>query len=469
MYIFHTPLTLPCGLTLRNRIIRAAAFAGGNIEEIADTHAEVAQGGVALTTIAYTSVSNDGRTFPQQICLTKESLPSNIHIIAERVHANGGLLSYQLTHAGGFATASIIDRSMYNPMDYSSPITTDNGKPLAPSSVFELTTLSYPTEITVGDMDRLCQDFVQAAVLACTQGQADAVEVHLGHGYLLSQWLCPLTNQRNDEHGGTALNRIKFPLRILQAIRKAIGPAKAIFVKINLDDGFTGGVTPDDVDTYVRTLIKEPLLIDGIIPSAGFVSKNGFYMLRGSIPRLRMVKALAQTSAAKAAAFAVLGKLLVPELPFEPKFLLDGSKRIYNLVKSSSSATNTLPPVFTVGGYVNLPDVEEVLQYGFSGVQMARALIREPNLVKLWMKELDLFANESSGSGSRISSTEEKREKNLSGGDKMIIPLSLNDDRFRSPCTHCNVCVLGALTPELPSRCIEREKVITPPKNSSTI
>jgi 2,4-dienoyl-CoA reductase-like NADH-dependent reductase (Old Yellow Enzyme family) len=272
---FAEPLTLACGLVLRNRIIRAAAFAGGTLAEQTATHAEVAAGGVALTTVAYTAVAADGRTFASQLLLTPGAAPAELADVARAVHSHGALLSFQLTHAGSFADMSVPGSG--------------SGKAIAPSAVFELATLSRPRPATPEDMDRITEQFSAAARVAVGPGEADAVEVHLGHGYLLSQWLCPFTNRRTDEHGGSVENRARFPLRVVRAVRAAVGPRKAVFVKLNVSDGFSGGVSPPDVAALVAALIAEPGLVDGIIPSAGFVSRNGFYMLRGDVPRAGMV------------------------------------------------------------------------------------------------------------------------------------------------------------------------------------
>jgi 2,4-dienoyl-CoA reductase-like NADH-dependent reductase (Old Yellow Enzyme family) len=273
---FDQPLPLPCGLVLRNRVVRAAAFAGGDLSEQVATHTEVAAGGVALTTIAYTSVAPGGRTFASQLLLTPEAAPPDLYLIARAVHAHGALLSFQLTHAGSFADVSIAGSGM--------------ARAIAPSPVFELATMSRPREATETDLDQLVDAFASAARVAVGLGEADAVEVHLGHGYLLSQWLCPATNRRTDAHGGSAEARTRFPLRVVRTVREAIGPHRALFVKLNVADGFQGGVEPADVSVLVRALVAEPGLVDGIIPSAGFVSRNGFYMLRGMVPRAGMVR-----------------------------------------------------------------------------------------------------------------------------------------------------------------------------------
>ena len=182
--LLSTPVILPCGLTLRNRVARAAAFAGGSLEVVADALGECARGGAGLVTLAYTSVSADGRTFAEQVLLTPAGAPANLSSVARAVHAHGSLLSIQLTHAGGFA-----ERSLLPPAQ---------ARPVAPAAVFDLAALGWPREASEADMDRLCADFSSAAALAVGAGEADAVELHLGHGYLLSQWLCPLTNRRRD-------------------------------------------------------------------------------------------------------------------------------------------------------------------------------------------------------------------------------------------------------------------------------
>jgi 2,4-dienoyl-CoA reductase-like NADH-dependent reductase (Old Yellow Enzyme family) len=406
-----TPFTLPCGLCLRNRLLRAAAFSGETVPAAAATLGEAARGGAALVTLAYTSVSSDGRTFPSQFILSPESAPPDFSSIAAAVHAAGALFSVQLTHAGSFASRSLLPPGARGP--------------LAPSSLFDLPTLGWPTAATEGDMARLVDDFAAAAAFAVgPRGGADAVELHLGHGYFLSQWLSPAFNVRGDGHGGSAAARARFPLAVARAVRAAIGPQKALFIKLNTHDGFSGGVTPADVAHTVRALAGEAGLCDGLVPSAGWVNRNGFFMLRGAVPRRGMVAALARTSAAKAAAMALLGKWLVPELPFSPGFLMEGARA------ALAEARRGGVPVFAVGGFVALEAVARVLGEGFAGVQMARALIREPSLPLRWAAA----AAAAAAAGG--------------GGAEGAAP---------SPCSHCNRCVLAALTPAAPARCVERD------------
>jgi 2,4-dienoyl-CoA reductase-like NADH-dependent reductase (Old Yellow Enzyme family) len=404
-----SPLTLPCGLCLKNRLLRAAAFSGETVPAAAETLGEAARGGCALVTLAYTSVSADGRTFPSQFVLSEASAPPDFSAIAAAVHAGGALFSVQLTHAGSFASRALLPAGSRGPV--------------APLAVFDLPALGWPAAATEADMARLLSDFAAAAAFAVgPRGGADAVELHLGHGYLLSQWLSPAFNVRADGHGGSACARARFPLAVARAVRAAIGPTKALLVKLNTADGFGGGVAPADVAETVRALAGERGLVDGLVPSAGWVNRNGFFMLRGAVPRRGMVAALARSSAAKALAMALLGKWLVPELPFEPCFLAEGARAVLAEARGV--------PVFAVGGYVALEAVAAALGEGFAGVQMARALIREPDLPKRW-----LAAAAADGGGG--------------GAGAAVAP--------QSRCSHCNRCVLAALTPAAPARCVERD------------
>jgi 2,4-dienoyl-CoA reductase-like NADH-dependent reductase (Old Yellow Enzyme family) len=226
---------------------------------------------------------------------------------------------------------------------------------------------------------------------------------------------------------------------VARAVRAAIGPNKALIVKLNTSDGFAGGVSPSDVDITVAALCNEPGLVDAIVPSAGFVSKNGFYMLRGIVPRSSMVRALARSSWLKAGALALLGRWLVPELTFTPGFLLEGARRVVAQVAAASGTSGNGPLVFALGGFVDAGAVEGALAEGFAGVQMARALIREPNLVKRWEAEFSAATATAATAGC---------------GATDIIASAVKP----SPCSHCNACVVAALEGAKASpRCVERD------------
>jgi 2,4-dienoyl-CoA reductase-like NADH-dependent reductase (Old Yellow Enzyme family) len=161
--LLSSPLTLPCGLKLRNRVARAAAFAGGSLSTVAETLGECAQGGAGLVTIAYTSVSSDGRTFAEQLLLTPEGVHQvDLAAVARAVHAHGAALSIQLTHAGGFAERKLLP--------------TSQTRPLAPSAVFDIAALGWPREADEADMSRIVKDFATAAELAVGVGEESREE-----------------------------------------------------------------------------------------------------------------------------------------------------------------------------------------------------------------------------------------------------------------------------------------------------
>ena len=95
--------------------------------------------------------------------------------------------------------------------------------------------------MTPADMDRVIGEFVAAARLSRDAG-FDAVELHMGHGYLLNQFISPLNNRRRDEYGGSALKRVRFPARVLRAVKEAVGDTTAVLAKMNVADGTRRGL-----------------------------------------------------------------------------------------------------------------------------------------------------------------------------------------------------------------------------------
>jgi len=382
------------GVTLKNRIVRAAAFGGADIDSLIQVHSEVAQGGVGLTTVAYASVSKRGCTFHHQIIPSENEWKPKLKRLTKEVHNSGGKISLQLTHGGNFADPSVSGKSI-----------------LAPSKeIFSLAALRFPTEISKADMRQITSEFAEAASVAKQCG-FDVIELHLGHGYLLSQFISPTTNCRKDEYGGSIENRIRFPLEVLHEVRGAVGADFPIFVKLNVNDGVEGGVSYKDVQYLVKALEKTGEA-DCLVLSGGFVSQNGFYMLRGKVPRLKMMQNM--PSWIKKIGVAICGLCAVPTVAFSSTFFLEPAKEI---LKESNI------PICLLGGVTTLNEVEGAMEEGFSLVQMARALIREPELVHQWEK---VIAGE-------MKTSDIKR------------------------CNHCNQCVVSTLNPDLGVRCVLRD------------
>ena len=132
---------------------------------------------------------------------------------------------------------------------------------------------------------RSCRKWQQAygnAVNLAREAGFDAVEVHAGHGYLISQFLSPYTNHRKDEYGGSLENRMRFMDLVMEEVMKAAGNDMAVFVKMNMRDGFKGGMEIDESIQVAKRLLEHG--VHGLVLSGGFVSRAPMYVMRGAMP-----------------------------------------------------------------------------------------------------------------------------------------------------------------------------------------
>ena len=342
------------GIKLRNRIIRSGCFEGmsqgGMVsDKLIEHHREVAAGGVAMTTVAYCSVSFDGRAFDHELWMREEIIP-DLKKLSDAVHNEGAAASIQLGHCGYFASKKVIGKT-----------------PVGASRKFNLFRLSYCREMTEEDIEEKVEDFGRAAAMA-KQAGFDAVEVHAGHGYLLSQFVSPYTNHRKDKYGGSVENRMQFPSDVIRRIRKYVGDGFPILVKMNQFDGMKGGLEIEEAVEVAKYFEKAGA--DALIPSCGFTSKTPFYMLRGNVPIKEMVSN--QNNIFLKAGLALFGKFMVEEVPFDKLFLAKGARRIKDAVSI---------PVIYIGGAVSLTGMESIIDEGFEFIQMGRATIRDPQFV----------------------------------------------------------------------------------------
>ena len=195
------------------------------------------------------------------------------------------------------------------------------------------------------------------------------MELHAGHGYLLSQFLSPWTNKRKDEFGGSLENRLRFPVMVIKEVRKAVGEDFPILVKMNQQDGMPGGIEIEDAIEIAKAF--EVAGVSALIPSAGFTSKVPFLMLRGNLPVKEMSNN--QTSLLNRIGLKLFGRFMVPEHAYEPLFLFEGAKKIRGAVKI---------PVIYIGGTDSLAGIQKLMDTGFEFVQMGRATIQNPDFVK---------------------------------------------------------------------------------------
>ena len=207
-------------LTLRNRTIRSAAFESmcpGNVpsQQLLDYHRSVAAGGVGMTTIAYAAVAQSGLSFDRQLWMRPEIVPGLKDII-DAIHKEGAAAGIQLGHCGNMSHKSICGVT-----------------PVGASSGFNLYSPTFVRGLRKDELPAMAKAYGRSVNLAREAG-FDAVEIHAGHGYLISQFLSPYTNHRKDEYGGSLENRMRFMDMVMEEVMQAAGSDMAVLVKMNM-------------------------------------------------------------------------------------------------------------------------------------------------------------------------------------------------------------------------------------------
>lgn len=359
------------GLTLRNRVLKTATFEGmspdGHASDaLIEHHRAVAAGQVAMTTVAYCAVEADGRTFRDQLFMRPELVPE-LRRLTDAVHAEGAAASLQLGHCGAFCNNRALARK----------------RPLGPSRALNLLgalsgrVLADP--MTEADIEATTAAFVRAAVWAREAG-FDAVELHLGHGYLLSQFVSPGSNRRRDRYGGPLANRARFPLAVVERVRAALPSGMPVLAKVNLSDGYRGGLEIEESVEVARLLAG--CGADALVLSGGFVSRSPFYLFRGERPLRQMIAV--ERHLPQKLALLLFGPAIIKAQPFEPLYFLPLARQVRRAVSI---------PLVLLGGIKTRADLDTAMAEGFELVAMGRALIHDPNLVA------ELAAGTTQGSG----------------------------------------------------------------------
>jgi 2,4-dienoyl-CoA reductase-like NADH-dependent reductase (Old Yellow Enzyme family) len=363
------------GLKLRNRIIKTATYEGlspgGRVTDgLVCHHADMARQGVGLTTVAYGAVSPEGRTFADQLLVTADS---GLEAIAQGVHRAGGAVSLQLAHCGGFSKNAAA------------------GTPMGPSAAWNPYGLAHglPRVRAMGDLDiqHVIESYAQSAAVAQSAG-FDAVEVHCGHGYLISQFLSPIFNKRTDGYGGDLAGRMRLATEVVAAVRRQVGPDFPVLAKTNLSDGVRGG--SNESDAVHISMALEAAGVDAIVPSGGLVQRSAFYLMRGDAPVAEM--AANESSLLQRVAMRAFGPWLVRAYPYTSSFFFEQATTVVKAVEI---------PVVLLGGVDSGAAIERAFDAGFSFVAMGRALLADPDFVE-----------------------------RMAAGESVV-----------SRCTHCNLCV----------------------------
>jgi 2,4-dienoyl-CoA reductase-like NADH-dependent reductase (Old Yellow Enzyme family) len=339
-------------LSLRNRIIKAATFEGvmpgGKVsDELIEFHRRVAAGGAAMSTVAYLAVSPEGRTDRHCLLLNEDNLPG-LRRLTDAIHAEGAAAAAQIGHAGPVANA----RSNRAPA-------------LSPSGGFTPMG-SRLRAIDVAGIERVTEDYRRAATLAVEAG-FDGIEVHVGHNYLLSAFLSPKLNKRDDMFGGSVENRARFARNVLRTVRDAAGPKTAMTAKLNMADGVDGGLWLDE-SVEVASLFEADGALDALELTGGSSLANPMYLFRGDAPLHEFGATL---PGPVRLGFKVVGRRFLRAYPYEEAFFLPFARQFLRALST---------PLILLGGITELATVESAVDEGFAFVAMARALLREPDL-----------------------------------------------------------------------------------------
>ncbi len=301
-------------LTLRNQYIKAATneglARGGEVtDRLIEFHRRIAAGGVGMTTVAYCAVSEDGCTFPDQLILDSRNT-ADLKRLTDAVHAEGAAVCAQITHGGAF---TFLPKLVEHPR----PVSADGG--INPAGF--VVNRWFKRAAAIDDIDRLCRQFAAAARVAQDAG-FDAVEIHMGHGYLLSQFLSPAYNNRKDEFGGNAVKRSHFPRMVLEQVLDAVGGDIAVICKISVIEGHSKGNTLDEVIQICRELERAGAHM--LVLSAGMNVESPWTIFGNRLPMRSMMAAAPGIFKYPSALMA----LRQPRKSFEPLYLLPYSKRI---------------------------------------------------------------------------------------------------------------------------------------------
>lgn len=342
---------------LRNRTVRSAAFEAmcpGNrpSQELFDYHTAVARGGIGMTTVAYAAVCQSGVSFDTQLCMREEIVP-DLKKLTDAIHAEGAKASIQLGHCGNMTHRS-----------------TCHCKPMGAISGFNLYSPTFYRKMNRDDIDYVAKSFGQAVRLAMKAG-FDAVEVHAGHGYLISQFLSPYTNRRKDEFGGSLENRMRFMKMCFEEVIKAADGKIAVTAKLNTSDGFKGGQTTEELIEVAKELRK--MGVDAITLSGGFVSRAPMYVMRGEFPVRTIVHYFPWKQWWLKAGVLVGGKIVAPTVPFKKLFFLEDALKF-------KAAMPDYPFIY-VGGVVDRQSADKVIDAGFPLLQMGRAVLEDTDFV----------------------------------------------------------------------------------------
>lgn len=265
--------------TFRNRVvmppiaIERATAEGAVTERHLEHYAAIAADGPGLVIVEHSYIRRDGRVSDKQLGVHSDGLVPGLARLAEVIKQGGAAACLQITHCGSRTSRALV-----------------GAQPVGPWTIPVPGDAEIPRPLRVEEIRQLRAAFVEAAERARKAG-FDAVEVHGAHGYLLSQFASPLTNQRTDDYGGSATNRLRFSCETIAAVKERVGDRLLVLYRFGADDLVPGGLTPEDAEAVVPLLAEagvDILDVSGGLGGSGrdrFAEQGYFVLLAARMRR----------------------------------------------------------------------------------------------------------------------------------------------------------------------------------------
>ena len=265
MSILFSPFKIG-SLELPNRLVRSATAErmadddGRPLPPLKELYAELVRGGVGLIITGHMYIHLSGKAHVEMTGLYHDDLLPDLTELTDAVHHENGRIIVQINHGGMNCRRETVDET------------------LAPSEVDQPYVSRPAREITLDEIDNIIQAFANAARRAQEAG-FDGVQIHAAHGYLISQFLSPLINHREDAWGGGITERMRFLKEVTKAVRDQVGSDYPVLIKLGMEDGIQGGLKSDESLQVVAAL--EDMGIDGLEISGGISGDRGVNIKKG--------------------------------------------------------------------------------------------------------------------------------------------------------------------------------------------
>lgn len=346
--------TTLAGIELNNRLIRSATHErivdeqGFPTEVLTKKYTALAKGGIGCIITGYFGISQQGKV-ARMVMIDRDACVEPLSKMVQEVHAYNTPIIAQIAHCGSLTSTKVTGYPM-----------------IAPSRT------GKSKEMTQAQINQTVADFV-SAISRVKQAGFDGVQLHCAHGYLLSAFVSPRTNKREDEWGGDTEKRFRIVKKILESARSRIGDFP-ILVKMNGTEKSKGGMNISESVKIAKLL--EAAGCDAIEVSCGMAS-DGLYTIRGGVPWQMVI--------AESSSLSKLPRFIQEAVGYVAERIVKSSKpeKLYNVDAAAQIKKAVAIPVIVVGGIDNLPDIERIIGNGLCDyVSMSRPLIIEPNLAQ---------------------------------------------------------------------------------------